>query len=342
MPASLTPDDVLAALKPVLGAASAQNIKIDEHGNVQFRLQPAAGSPLPVDVRHRAESAVMALEGAASVQVQIAPPASSPPNAPGAAAGGLPPKRTIPNVKRVIAVSSGKGGVGKSTVTVNLACALAADGAKVGILDGDVYGPNIPLMLGVSGKPSGTADRIDPFVAHGIQVMSMGMLVSEEQPVIWRGPMLNKAVQQFMFQVGWRDLDWLLVDMPPGTGDVQLTLAQNTDVHGAVVVTTPQKVSVQDVRKAVRMFAEMKIPVLGIVENMSYFQPPGHNDRYAIFGEGGGRSVADEFSVPLLGQIPIGLGVREGGDTGKPIVIAEPEGPIAAAFRGVAEAIGTR
>jgi ATP-binding protein involved in chromosome partitioning len=337
MNASITPDAVLSALSKVIDPGQVQDLRIDPSGEVQFKLQPAGSAPLPANLRREAESAVMALPGVAKVQVLIGVPRSAP-----GGAGGLPPKRAIPGVRRVVAVSSGKGGVGKSTVAVNLACALQRSGHRVGILDGDVYGPNIPTMLGVRGKPSGTADRIDPFLTHGMQVMSMGMLVPEEQPMIWRGPMLNKAVQQFMFQVGWHDLDWLIVDMPPGTGDVQLTLAQNTNVDGAVVVTTPQLVSVQDVRKAVRMFGQMEIPVLGIVENMSWFQPPGHDERYEIFGSGGGRRIADEFRVPLLGQIPIGLAVREGGDSGEPITLADPDSPIAQAFMQAAEQLVQR
>lgn len=272
-----------------------------------------------------AERAVMAIPGVAEVSARIVQAAPQ--------SAGLPGKQPIPGARHVVAVSSGKGGVGKSTVCVNLAAAMQLEGARVGILDGDIYGPNIPLMLGVTGKPEGSAERLFPFVAHGMQVMSMGMLVPEDQPMIWRGPMLNKAVQQFMFQVDWHDLDWLFVDMPPGTGDVQLTLTQNTDITGAVVVTTPQDVAVLDVRKAVRMFERIDVPVLGVVENMSWFQPPGSQERYALFGSGGGDRIAREFRIPLLGQIPIGIPVREGGDRGKPITLTDPHGEIAQAFR---------
>ena len=275
-----------------------------------------------------AERAAMSVPGVAEVQVRVVQAAP--------AAAGMPAKQPIPGARRVVAVSSGKGGVGKSTVCVNLAAAMQLDGAKVGVLDGDIYGPNIPLMLGVSGKPQGNADRLFPFVAHGMQVMSMGLLVTEDQPMIWRGPMLNKAVQQFMFQVDWHDLDWLFVDMPPGTGDVQLTLTQNTDITGAVVVTTPQDVSVLDVRKAIRMFERIDVPVLGVVENMSWFQPPGSQERFEIFGKGGGERIQREFGVPLLGQIPIGIQVREGGDRGAPITLTDPDGDIARAFRAAA------
>lgn len=284
--------------------------------------------------RAAAERAAMGVEGIAQVEVRVVQAAPQ--------AAGLPGKRPIPGTRHVIAVSSGKGGVGKSTVCVNLAAALRLEGHQVGVLDGDIYGPNIPLMLGVQGRPEGSAERLFPFVAHGMQVMSMGMLVPEDQPMIWRGPMLNKAIQQFMFQVDWHELDWLFVDMPPGTGDVQLTLTQNTDITGAVVVTTPQDVSVLDVRKAVRMFERVDVPVLGIVENMSWFQPPDSDVRYPLFGEGGGARVAKEFGVPLLGQIPIGIAVREGGDRGTPITLAEPDGEISKAFRAAARELVAR
>lgn len=291
--------------------------------------------PVKDELKAQAERAIMALPGVAEVAVtmtaQVAPQRNT-----------LPDKRPIPGVRNVIAVSSGKGGVGKSTVTVNLACSLARTGARVGVLDGDVYGPNIPLMLGVTGEPSGTQNKIFPFVAHGIQVISMGLLVDESQPMIWRGPMLNKAVQQFMFQVDWQDLDYLLVDLPPGTGDVQLTLTQNTQLAGAVIVTTPQKVAVLDVKKAVRMFETVGVPCLGVVENMAYFSPPGSEERYEIFGRGGGAEIEREFGIPLLGQVPIGLAVREGGDTGLPITIADPESQIAQAFYAIAGAVAAR
>ncbi|MGE0143062.1 MAG: P-loop NTPase [Planctomycetota bacterium] len=318
----------------ILQSGAVRELRI-ENGTARFLLTlvqakgPAAAATLAA-----AERAAMAVEGVSAVDAKIVQAAPQ--------AAGLPPKRPIPGTKRVIAVSSGKGGVGKSTVCVNLAAAMKLGGAHVGILDGDIYGPNIPLMLGVSGKPEGSADKLFPFVAHGMQMMSMGLLVPEDQPMIWRGPMLNKAVQQFMFQVDWHDLDWLFVDLPPGTGDVQLTLTQNTEIDGAVIVTTPQDVAVLDVKKAIRMFEKIDVPVLGVVENMSWFQPPGHAERYALFGSGGGERVAREFGVPLLGQIPIGMGVREGGDRGAPITLTEPDGEISRAFRDAAERLKQR
>ena len=340
-------DQVLEALRAVIDPDLGRDIvSLDFVKRVQIDAGSVAvtielttpACPVKDELKAQAERAIMAVPGVAQVDVEmtakVAPPAG------GAAAFG--DKRPIPGVRNVIAVSSGKGGVGKSTVTVNLACALAQAGAKVGVLDGDVYGPNIPIMLGITGEPQGTAQKIFPFIAHGLQVISMGLLVDDDQPMIWRGPMLNKAVQQFMFQVDWQDLDYLLVDMPPGTGDVQLTLTQNTQLAGAVIVTTPQQVSVLDVKKAIRMFEKVEVPCLGVVENMSWFTPPGSTERYPIFGEGGGAEIEREFGLPLLGQVPIGLGVREGGDRGLPITLADPDSEIAAAFRSIAGATAAR
>jgi ATP-binding protein involved in chromosome partitioning len=242
----------------------------------------------------------------------------------------------------VIAVSSGKGGVGKSTIAVNLACSLQRAGARVGILDADVYGPNVPLMLGVRGQPTVVDKKIVPFERHGLQVMSMALLVAEDQPVIWRGPMLHSAVRQFLFDVAWRDLDYLVVDLPPGTGDAQLSLSQQAHLMGAVIVTTPQDVSVLDVRKAIRMFQTVNVPVLGVVENMSWFTPPGQTERYFLFGQGGGQKIEREFGVPLLGQVPIEIAVREGGDNGTPITIAAPDSASARAMSAIAGKVAQR
>jgi ATP-binding protein involved in chromosome partitioning len=251
-------------------------------------------------------------------------------------------KGVVPGVKNVIAVSSGKGGVGKSTVAVNLACALARTGARVGILDADVYGPNVPMMLGVSGQPTVADKRIVPFERHGLQIMSMALLVAEDQPVIWRGPMLHSAVRQFLFDVAWNELDYLVVDLPPGTGDAQLSLSQQAHLMGAVIVTTPQDVSVLDVKKAIRMFQTVNVPILGVVENMAWFTPPGDTKRYHLFGEGGGARIEREFGVPLLGQVPIELEVREGGDRGQPIVVAHPDSASAKALGEIAGKVAQR
>jgi ATP-binding protein involved in chromosome partitioning len=244
----------------------------------------------------------------------------------------------VPGVKNIIAVSSGKGGVGKSTVAVNLAVSLALDGAQVGLMDADIYGPNVPIMLGVSDKqPEVYENQLLPLTAHGIKLISMAVLQPGDKPLIVRGPILHGIVRQFLTDVNWGELDYLIVDMPPGTGDVQLSLAQLVPVQGAVLVTTPQEVSLADVRRALKMFEQVQIPILGVVENMSYFVPPDAPEkRYDIFGTGGGRKIAEQYGVPFLGEIPLGLEVRASGDNGTPVVIAEPDSPQANAFRNLA------
>jgi ATP-binding protein involved in chromosome partitioning len=254
---------------------------------------------------------------------------------------GIAGNMALPNVKNIIAVSSGKGGVGKSTVAVNLAVSLALDGAKVGLMDADVYGPNVPLMLGVWQKqPEVANNKILPIEAHGVKMISMAVLAPPDKPMILRGPMLHGIVRQFLTDVNWGELDYLIVDMPPGTGDVQLSLAQLVPVQGAVLVTTPQIVSLADVRRALKMFETVAVPVLGVIENMSYFVPPDMPEkRYDIFGKGGGSEFADEMGVPFLGEVPLGIEVREAGDKGVPVVISEPASPQAKAFRTVAEEV---
>jgi ATP-binding protein involved in chromosome partitioning len=246
-------------------------------------------------------------------------------------------RQTIPGIRNILAVGAGKGGVGKSTTSVNLAVALARTGARVGLIDADVYGPNIPQMLGLTDQPDVTEDKkILPPEAYGVKVVSMGMLVPPDQAVIWRGPMLHGAIQQFLRDVAWGELDYLVIDLPPGTGDVSLSLAQSVPVAGAVVVTTPQGVSVSDVRKAVAMFRQLNIPVLGVVENMSYFVCGHCNGRTDIFGTGGGHRMAEELKIPFLGEVPIDTRVRAGGDEGQPIVATAPEAPAAQALQDVA------
>lgn len=250
-----------------------------------------------------------------------------------------PGKQSVPGVRNIIAVSSGKGGVGKSTVAVNLACALAIRGAKVGLLDTDVYGPNVPIMIGLNEQPAVSGQKLLPHEIHSIKVMSLGFLNPGDKPIIWRGPMLHTAVKQFLYDVEWGALDYLIVDMPPGTGDAQLSLAQLVPVQGAVVVTTPQEVALADVRKAINMFEQVQIPVLGIVENMSYFVCPNCSERHEIFGVGGGKELANRYKTRLLGQVPLSTIVREAGDKGLPIVIGAPDSPQAAAFLEVAEGV---
>ncbi len=252
-------------------------------------------------------------------------------------------KNLLPGVKRCVVVGSGKGGVGKSTVTVNLAIALAQRGLKVGLLDSDLYGPSIPMMLGLKDSPLASPEgRILPLEAFGVKVMSMGLLIEEDRPVIWRGAMLNKALQQFLKDVEWGGLDVLFIDLPPGTGDVQLTLVQNAQVDGAIVVSTPQDVAFLDARKAIGMFGVVKIPVMGVIENMSSFICPGCGQETQIFGHGGVRAAAARMELPFLGEVPIDLAIREGGDSGSPLVAAHPDSPQTKVFLGMAEVLQAR
>ena len=253
--------------------------------------------------------------------------------------GGEQPKPPIQGVKNLIAVGSGKGGVGKTTVAVNLSLALQQLGHTVGLLDADVYGPNVPLMMGIRDTPHAIGDRIQPLEQYGLKVMSMGFLNPGDKPLIWRGPMLNSVVQQFLRGVDWGDIDYLVIDLPPGTGDVQLTLIQTAPVTGAIIVTTPSEVSLEDARKAVLMFEQVRVPVLGIVENMSYMIAPKSKERIDVFGQGGGRRTATDMQVPFLGELPLDPEVRVGGDTGRPIALRGEEDPAAAAFFAMARRV---
>jgi ATP-binding protein involved in chromosome partitioning len=247
----------------------------------------------------------------------------------------------IPGVKYVIAVSSGKGGVGKSTVAVNLAVAMALTGAKVGLLDADIYGPNIPMMMGVTKPPEQKDGKIAPAESHGVKLISMGFFVPEDTAVVWRGPMVHTAIQQLFRDVLWGELDYLLIDLPPGTGDAQLTLTQLVPLTGAVTVTTPQEVALHDVRKGMMMFKKVNVPLLGIVENMSYFLCGHCGERTEIFSHGGGERAAATLGIPFLGRVPIDPAIRDGGDSGTPIVMADPASPQSAAFRDIAQRIMT-
>lgn len=252
-------------------------------------------------------------------------------------------KVAIPGVKNTIAVASGKGGVGKTTVAVNMAIALTRLGCKVGLLDADVYGPNVPMMLGVSGQPRAGADnRIEPLEAYGLRVMSMGFLNAGDKPLIWRGPMLHSVIQQFLRNVAWGEIDYLIIDLPPGTGDVQLTLIQTVPLAGAVVVTTPSDVSLEDARKAITMFQQVKVDMLGLVENMSYFICPHCNKRTDVFSHGTGEKTARQFDIPFLGNVPLDAEVRVGGDTGAPVTVRGPESPHAQAFFDIAGKVAAR
>lgn len=254
--------------------------------------------------------------------------------------GQMPPKPPIQGVKNLIAVGSGKGGVGKTTVAVNLAVALAALGHRTGLLDADVYGPNVPLMMGINRSPRALGpDRIEPLEQYGVKLMSMGFLNPGDRPVIWRGPMLHSVIQQFLRNVEWGELDYLIIDLPPGTGDVQLSLIQTAPIAGAVVVTTPSDVSLEDARKAVHMFDQVKVPVLGIVENMSYLTCPHCSERIDVFSTGGGRRTAEQMGVNFLGELPLDPAVRIGGDSGHPVALRETG---EAGFRGLAQAMVAR
>jgi ATP-binding protein involved in chromosome partitioning len=248
----------------------------------------------------------------------------------------------VPGVKRVIAIASGKGGVGKSTCAANLACALAHLGAKVGLLDCDIYGPSIPLMMGVHERPTvNEAERLVPPSNHGVKVMSIGLLLNDDQPVIWRGPMITKTIQQFLLAVEWGDLDYLVVDLPPGTGDAQLSLCQTVPLDGGVIISTPQEASLGVVRKGIAMFRKVNVPILGLVENMSYFTTPT-GERVEIFGHGGGKAEAARQEAPFLGEVPIFTEIREAGDRGTPVVVSAPNHPAARAFIQIAEALRKR
>jgi len=307
------------------------------NGAVSVTLQltspnPEAAQQIKTDV----ERVLKALPGVNQVHVEVRQPAAGQP------AGGTNPftnQRSVPGVKRVIAIASGKGGVGKSTVSVNLACALQHLGARVGLLDCDIYGPSIPLMMGVHEKPTVSAEeRLVPPVAHGVKVMSIGLLLTDDQPVIWRGPMIAKTIDQFLMAVEWGELDFLLVDLPPGTGDAQLSLCQTVPLDGGVIVTTPQEASLGVVRKGIAMFRKVNVPILGIVENMSGFTAP-NGERVDIFGHGGGKEEAARQNVPFLGEVPIFTEIREGGDQGMPVAVSAPNHPAGKAFIQIAQTL---
>ncbi len=300
-------------------------------GRVTFTIElTTPACPVKDQMRDQAIAAVRGL-GVGTVDVQMTARVRSA----SAPETGRPP---LPGVKNVIAVGAGKGGVGKTTVAVNLALSLARCGSKVGILDGDIYGPNIPIMLGLTAQLTTNEQRqIVPAEKYGLQVISIGFLTNDDAPIIWRGPMLHGAIQQFFKEVAWKDLDYLIIDMPPGTGDVALSLSQTVPVVGSIVVTTPQQVSLADSRRAVRMYQKLSIPTLGVVENMSYYSCPNCHHEADIFGHGGGEGLATDMGVPFLGRLPIYQPIREGSDNGVPLVVAEPASAAARAFLTVAE-----
>lgn len=346
---SLTVDTVLEALRPVqdpelrkslVELNMIRNVAIaDSHVSFTLVLTTPA-CPLREFIREDCEKAVYALPGVNHVAVEIT--AETPQQKP------IPDRTGIAGVKNILAVSSGKGGVGKSTVAVNIAVALAQAGAAVGLIDADIYGPNAPIMMGLESanvmvRQGASGEVLEPAFNHGVKMVSMGFLIDRDQPVVWRGPMLNGVIRQFLYQVQWGDLDYLVVDLPPGTGDAQLTLAQAVPMAGVVIVTTPQGVALADARRGLRMFQQLNVPVLGLVENMSYFVPPDMPDkRYDIFGSGGGTKAAEELGVPLLGTVPLEMPVQQGGDRGVPIVVDSPDSVSARALRTIAEAVAAQ
>ena len=316
--------------RDIVSLGFVKNLAVDD-GRVSFTIElTTPACPVKDQLRSQAESVVQALPGVAAVSVEMTARVRSA----SAPETGKPP---LPGVKNVIAVGAGKGGVGKTTVAVNLALALARCGSRVGLLDGDIYGPNVPIMLGLQTQLTTDGKQIVPAEKYGVQVVSIGFLTQDDAPIIWRGPMLHGAVQQFFREVAWKDLDYLIVDMPPGTGDVALSLSQTVPVVGAIVVTTPQQVSLADSRRAIRMYQKLSIPPIGIVENMSYYACPNCHHEADIFGHGGGEQLAADMSVPFLGRLPVYQPIREGSDRGVPLVVAEPASAAAKAFLTVAE-----
>lgn len=340
---TITREKVLEALsrvldpdlhKDIVSLGMIRDLTIQDN-DVSFRfVLTTPACPVRDQLESQAREAVEQIDGVGKVTVQM--DASVPKQR------SVQDRKMIEGVSNIIAVSSGKGGVGKSTVAVNLAAALAETGARVGILDSDVYGPNIPIMLGLNAQPRTQGNRILPLEAYGLKVMSMGFLADADTPLIWRGPMLHSVIQQFLYQVVWGELDYLVADLPPGTGDVQLSLVQSVPLAGGVIVTTPQDVALSDARKGVMMFRQVEVPILGIVENMSYFACPHCGERTDIFSTGGGERISEMYRVPFLGRIPLDTDIRIGGDKGKPVTITSPQGPTAAAFRDMAQALAAR
>jgi ATP-binding protein involved in chromosome partitioning len=344
MPTSVTETSVLEALKAVrdpdlnrdiVSLKFIKNLRIDA-GRVSFSIElTTPACPVKDQMREQARAVVAAIPGVTSVEIEMTAQVR-------AAVSADMGKAPVPGVKNIIAVGAGKGGVGKTTVAVNLAIALSQAGGRVAMIDGDIYGPNVPIMLGIHTQLVSDGQKIVPAEQFGIQLVSMAFLTGDDAPVIWRGPMLHGVIQQFFREVRWDAVDYLIVDMPPGTGDVALSLSQTVPVSGAVVVTTPQTVSIADTRRAVKMYQKLNVPMLGLIENMSHFVCPSCNHESDIFGKGGGETLATELSVPFLGRIPIYEPIRIGGDTGVPIMIGERGSPAASAFRSTAQQLAAQ
>ncbi|MBI3284748.1 MAG: iron-sulfur cluster carrier protein ApbC [Burkholderiales bacterium] len=341
---SLSVEDIKAALsqvtdpntgKDLISSKSAKNIQLNG-ADVALDVELAYPAKSQFElIRSSVLAALRALPGVGNVSVNISSKIVA-----HAVQRGI---KLMPNVKNIIAVASGKGGVGKSTTAANLALALAAEGAAVGILDADIYGPSQPMMLGISGRPE-TVDgqTMEPLENHGLQVSSIGFMIDPDEPMVWRGPLVTQALTQLLSQTNWRDLDYLIVDMPPGTGDVQLTLSQKVPVTGAVIVTTPQDIALLDARKGLKMFEKVGIPILGIIENMSTHICSNCGHAEAIFGEGGGAKMCAEYGVDFLGGLPLTMAIRQQADSGKPTVVAEPDGQIAAIYKEIARKLAVK
>ncbi|NIA54118.1 iron-sulfur cluster carrier protein ApbC [Massilia sp. TW-1] len=341
---SITLEDVKAALAAVVDpntnkdfvtSKSVKNIQVDG-GNVAFDIELGYPAKSQVaGIRASVVDALRKLPGVDNVSVNVTSKILS-----HAVQRGL---KVMPNVKNIIAVASGKGGVGKSTTAVNLALALAAEGASVGLLDADIYGPSQPMMLGVTGRPQSLDGKtMEPLENHGVQVSSIGFMIDPDEPMVWRGPMVTQALQQLLEQTNWRNLDYLIVDMPPGTGDIQLTLSQKVPVTGAVIVTTPQDIALLDARKGLKMFEKVGIPIVGVVENMSTHICSNCGHVEAIFGQGGGEKMCADFHVDFLGKLPLQLSIREQTDSGTPTVVAEPDGSVAAIYKDIARKVAVK
>ena len=321
--------------KDYVSTKAARNIKIDSNNVTLDVVLPFPAKSVLAEIKQQVEAKIKTIPGVGAVTANVSSKIVA-----HAAQRGVKP---VPGVRNIIAVASGKGGVGKSTTAVNLALALAAEGAKVGILDADIYGPSQPTMLGISGKPeSADGTTLEPMLGHGLQAMSIGFLIDVETPMVWRGPMVTQALEQLLNQTNWHDLDYLVVDLPPGTGDIQLTLAQRVPVTGAVIVTTPQDIALIDARKGLKMFQKVNIPILGIVENMSLHicSKCGHEER--IFGEGGGERMGKDYDIEMLGALPLDMSIRVQTDSGMPSVAADPDSRISQIYKLIARRVAVK
>ena len=321
--------------KDFVSTKSARNVRI-ENGSVSLDIELGYPARTQIEpIRKLVSARLRAVPGVEAVKVSVASKI-----VPHAVQRGV---KLVPGVKNIVAVASGKGGVGKSTTAVNLALALVAEGARVGVLDADIYGPSQPMMLGITGRPESLDGKsLEPMTGHGLQAISIGFLIDLDTPMVWRGPMVTQALEQLLTETKWRDLDYLVVDLPPGTGDIQLTLAQKVPVTGAIIVTTPQDIALIDARKGLKMFEKVGIPILGIVENMAIHICSNCGHAEHIFGSGGAEKMSKDYGVEVLGSLPLDIRIREQADSGKPTVVSEPDGPVAAIYRDIARKVAAR